>query len=65
MERYWINAPSTHNPLHAMNGRNVLADLSESTEKTVQVFFIEGDVISAQIPKLYLSKGWRKKGELA
>jgi hypothetical protein len=62
MERYWINAPSTHNPLHDMNGRNVLADLSESTEKTVQVFFAEGDVISAQIPKLYLSKGWRKKG---
>jgi hypothetical protein len=60
MERYWINAPSTLQRVHHMHRMNVLCDKSDKvTPNCVTVYFTSGDVISAVIPAIYLSKGWK------
>jgi hypothetical protein len=62
MKRMWINQPSTLQPLHHLNGTNVLVDekdVSPSGE-SVTIYFITGDVIKQYAPKLSLSKGWIK-----
>lgn len=65
MERAWINQPSTLDTLHALHGTNVLADFGgkNETEKTVQIFYLSGEVHSSQIPRLCLSKGWISHGK--
>jgi hypothetical protein len=60
MERCWINAPSTLQPVHHWHGRNVIVDRSDSDGMCVTVYFIEGPIVSAMIPALYLSKGWTR-----
>jgi hypothetical protein len=59
LERYWINAPSTLQPVHHWNGRNVFVDKSDRDGVCVTVYFTEGPTISAMIPKMYLSAGWQ------
>jgi hypothetical protein len=59
LARYWINQPSTLQPCHYMHGRNVLA-LENPPYEFVTVYFVEGPTISARIPKLALSPGWRE-----
>jgi len=56
-KRMWINQPSTIQPLHHLNGTNVLA-VSEGAE-TMRIYFLAGDVISMQASPLWLSEGWR------
>lgn len=60
MYRMWINAPSTLQDDHHLHGRHVLvaADDLRSKDKTIQVWFTEGTVISRMIHKLALSEGW-------
>jgi hypothetical protein len=59
MKRYWINAPSTLQSIHLMHGQNVLCDVSDRFGECVTVYFTSGPTISAMIPSLYLSKGWK------
>ena len=59
LKRYWINQPSTLQPCHRWHGRNVIADTTEQG-KNATVYFADGDEISAIVPKLVLSQGWRK-----
>jgi hypothetical protein len=63
MQRYFINAPSSLQLLHELDGCNVLADLSTMSEgdRTVTVYFTSGQTISARIPVKFLSKGWIKR----
>lgn len=65
MERMFINQPSTSQPLHHLNGTNVLATYEYG--KTWRVYFLSGDafndVISMQVPQNCLSKGWSKYGK--
>jgi hypothetical protein len=56
--RMWINQPSTSQPLHHLHGTNVLA-LRENDD-TCRIYFLSGDVISQQAPRLSLSSGWTK-----
>lgn len=58
MERYWINQPSTLQECHKMHRSNVLCDVSNSFGSCVTVYFTEGDIVSALIPRNALSKGW-------
>lgn len=59
MRRMWINQPSTFQPLHKLHGVLVLAAHESNT--LARAYFIEGDVISQQIPWTSLSEGWLKK----
>jgi len=59
MQRYWINAPSTLQPVHHWHGKRVLCDKQPNT--VVTVYFTEGETISAMIPSMYLANGWRDK----
>ncbi len=65
IKRYWINQPSTLQPDHKYNERNVLADLKTATlakannQNYVTVYFTEGKVISSIMSTLSLSPGWR------
>lgn len=56
LERMWINQPSTLQPLHEYNRLNVIADL-----KNMTVYPVRGSIISMQVPKGVLSKGWCKE----
>lgn len=56
MKRYTIDQPSTLQPLHSMHGVRVLA--VPETDKVMRVYFLSGEVISQQVPKLCLSEGW-------
>lgn len=56
MKIYWINQPSKLQPCHNMHGQKVIADLSNKSDKMVDVYFCEGKIISARIPKICLSK---------
>lgn len=61
-KRMWVNQPSSAHPLHKHHGQNVIVELSSDVvDKSVRVYFTEGTIISAQIPKLYLSDGWIKQ----
>lgn len=59
MKRMWINQPSTLQVLHHLDGVNVLAE--DDTDTCMRVYFLSGEVISQQVPKLYLSDGWCKR----
>lgn len=56
MKRYWINQPSTLQPLHNLHGTRVLAHQEKSGQW--RVYFTSGDVISQYVPPNVLSKGW-------
>jgi hypothetical protein len=56
MQRHWINAPSTLQPVHKWHGARVLAD--KKPDSMVTVYFTEGPTISAIIPSRYLAEGW-------
>lgn len=61
--RMWVNQPSTLQPLHHLNGTNVLA-VHEHGD-TWRIYFLSGDVSSQQAPRAALSRGWTtKKGEV-
>lgn len=57
MRRYWINQPSTLQPMHSMNGLRVIAP-KHLDDDYVTVYFIDGPVISALIGSSALSPGW-------
>lgn len=57
MRRMRINQPSTLQPLHRLHGTNVLA--TTYSGDVYRVFFLDGDVISQQMPRGYLSGGWQ------
>lgn len=59
MERCWINAPSTLQPVHHWHGRNVIVDRGDRDGVCVTVYFTEGQIISAMIPSMYLAKGYK------
>ena len=59
MKRMYIDQPSTLQPLHALHGTNVLAE--EEADKVMRVYFLSGDIVSQQVPKLCLSEGWTKQ----
>lgn len=56
LRRAWINQPSTLQPLHALHGTLVLAH--PDTDAVNRVYFLEGDVLSMQVPNNALSDGW-------
>ena len=55
IRRAWINQPSTLQPLHNLNGVSVL--VVDTGEEVVQGYFLEGGVVSMQIPRICLSIG--------
>lgn len=55
IKRMWVNQPSTLQPLHHLHGANVLA-VKEGQDW--RIYFLSGDVISQQAPRLSLSEGW-------
>jgi len=57
MRRMWIDQPSTLQPLHKLHGTNVL--VVDDTDKCYRAYFLSGDVVSQQVPKLALSEGWK------
>lgn len=57
--RMWINQPSTLQPLHKYHAKNVLA-VVDKRHPTYDVYFTEGDIISANVPAYCLSEGWVK-----
>lgn len=52
-KRCWINQPSTHQPVHCYHGVRVL-----SVPYSRLVYFLEGETVSAVVPRLALSDGW-------
>lgn len=56
MKRFWINQPSTLQPLHKYHGNNVLAENINSE----RVYFTSGNIISMEVPDNVLSAGWLK-----
>lgn len=54
--RAWINQPSTMQPLHHLNGTNVLA--VHEYDGTYTIFFLTGDKVSQQCFGSSLSPGW-------
>ena len=54
--RMFISQPSTHQPLHKLNGKRVLA--APSDEECWDVWFTDGDTTSMRVPRLCLGKGW-------
>lgn len=60
VERFWINQPSTSQPLHAQHGMNVLA--APFADGQHVVYCVSGDVISTVVPSECLSPGWNEYG---
>lgn len=57
-QRAWVNQPSSLQPCHKDNGRNVL--VLDDGGSALDVYFTDGDVISARLPRNSLSIGsWR------
>jgi hypothetical protein len=58
--RYWINAPSKAQPMHAYHGMEVIADASASArgDEYTRVFPRHGPVISFRCAIRALSPGW-------
>ena len=59
--RMWVNAPSKLDTFNHLHGTNVLA--VRETESTYRAYFLSGSVISQQIPKKALSRGWNTQRE--
>jgi hypothetical protein len=57
LTRMWVNQPSTLQAHHKLHGVNVLA--APELGDTVRVYFTSGDVVSQQMSKAALSKGWK------
>ena len=55
-KRMWINQPSTLQPLHKLNGTNVLAVRQDNGN--YRIYFLSGPVVSQDCPRLCLSDGW-------
>lgn len=55
IRRAWINQPSSLQCHHNLNGENVL--VVDTKEKTVDIYFTRGNVISMRIPRNCLSIG--------
>ncbi|WP_455233396.1 hypothetical protein [Geopseudomonas aromaticivorans] len=55
-KRMWVNQPSTLQPDHHLHGTLVLA--VPYTDRTMDAYFLEGDVSSAVLLKESLSDGW-------
>lgn len=62
VKRMWINQPSGLQPLHHLNGTNVLA--VHEYDSTYRVYFLSGNKISQQADSLWLSEGWRPTQKL-
>jgi hypothetical protein len=62
IKRMWINQPSTSQEFHKMHGTRVLA-IHESF-LMMRVYFLDGDIISQQIPTMALSMGWPKHEQI-
>lgn len=67
LRRRWVNQPSTLQPLHALHGRNVVADYTDHVHgEPVTVYLIAQDafslpdypIASAEIPDMFLAVGW-------
>jgi hypothetical protein len=61
LDRYWINAPSTLQPMHVMHGAKVIADPSAPDGKDpafTRVYPRSGSIISFRCPVSALSPGW-------
>ncbi len=61
MYRYWINQPSTLQPLHKLHGTNVLGILER--DGIMRIYFTarnerSGDIINQVCPVNCLSRGW-------
>ena len=56
IKRMWINQPSTAQPLHDLHGTNVLCE--DSKKEVVRIYFLSGDVVSQNAPRLCLDNGW-------
>lgn len=54
--RYWINQPSSLQPLHSRHGENVLA--VPYTPGSHAIYTLKGDVTGAVVPSNVLSAGW-------
>lgn len=61
-KRKWVNQPSTLQPLHHLNGTNVLA--VHEYDDTWSIFFLSGDIVSQQCSGAALSDGWLRKEEV-
>lgn len=60
LRRFWVNQPSTLQADHARNGMNVLAaENDDDPHGVTTVYFTSGEAVSARMPKLALSPGWR------
>lgn len=58
LERMWINQPSTLQQHHNLHGRNVLAVWGKGV-KFVRIYFTTGPVVSMEIERICLSRGWK------
>ena len=57
--RAWVNQPCSHQPMHHLHGKNVLACRHEVGALTTRVFFLSGDTVSMEVPSNALSLGWK------
>lgn len=64
LQRMWINQSSEHEPLHDLHGTNVLAAPEPHFPHIMRAYFLSGDTISQQIPRHWLSDGWRPEKTL-
>lgn len=55
--RMWVNQPSTLQPYHEYHGERVLA-YYEGYDNTYRVYFLHGETVSMQMPRMALSPGW-------
>lgn len=62
MCRYWINQPSTLQPLHKLHGQNVIVgdEAKLKTQEYVKVYLTKGDVYSMEVPVSCLAPGWKE-----
>ena len=62
MRRVWINQPSIQQAHHNLHGRDVLVAEADfgNKDRSVRVWFTEGNVVSQMLLKLALSPGWKK-----
>jgi hypothetical protein len=56
ISRAWINQPSKLQPLHELNGTNVLYDAANE-----RIYFLSGDTFSMEVMPQWVSNGWLEK----
>lgn len=57
MERMFINQPSSSDSLHSMHGVKVLVE-GGGRGFIARVWPVSGSVVSLEIPRYYLGRGW-------